>query len=475
MKRREFLRTTATLLAGGALARAAGAVEKAASPPNIILILADDLGYGDLGCYGQRLLETPNMDRLAAEGLRFTQAYAGGPVCAPSRCALMTGLHGGHAVVRDNIPHYPAYLGEGDTTVAEVLRGTGYRCGGVGKWSLGDAGTVGRATNQGFDTWFGYLNQDHAHYYYTEYLDDDEGRLDLAGTGLSHEHYSHDLMAERALRFVRENRDRPFFLYAAFTLPHFSSDDEDPDGFAVPSTDPFTGRDWDERTKKYAAMVHRLDRDVGRLTDLVDELGLAENTLILFASDNGGHRDVPGPVGTGGPLRGFKSELTEGGIRVPLIARWPGVVPAGKTSEEVVAFWDFLPTCAELAGTAPPEGLDGVSIVPALKGGVLEHPHEYLYWDYGHCRDRYDQAVRLGRWKGIRLGRDGKIQLYDLEEDLGETTDVAGKHPDIVQRIASIMREAVTPSPRYPVGVEYKGKPLWRKGRGAPSPQTAPS
>ncbi|HRZ17221.1 MAG TPA: sulfatase-like hydrolase/transferase, partial [Candidatus Hydrogenedentes bacterium] len=242
MQRREFLRTTGALLAGGALTRAVGAAERKAAPPNIILILADDLGYGDPGCYGQRLLETPNMDRLAAEGLRFTQAYAGGPVCAPSRCALMTGLHGGHAAVRDNIPHYPAYLGEGDTTVAEVLRGTGYRCGGVGKWSLGDAGTVGRATNQGFDTWFGYLNQDHAHYYYTEYLDDDEGRLDLAGNGVSHAHYSHDLMAERALRFVRENRDRPFFLYAAFTLPHFSSDDEDPDGFAVPSTEPFTGR-----------------------------------------------------------------------------------------------------------------------------------------------------------------------------------------------------------------------------------------
>jgi arylsulfatase A-like enzyme len=437
----------------------------APTPPNIVFILADDLGYGDLGCYGQRLIETPHVDQLAREGLRFTQAYAGGPVCTPSRSVLMTGLHGGHTPARDNIPHYPTYLRDEDVTVAEILKSAGYRCGGVGKWSLGDAGTAGRATNQGFDMWFGYLNQDHAHYYYTEYLDDNEGRLDLAGNSQTREHYSHDLLVDRALRFIDENHKTPFFLYAAFTLPHFSAADEDRDRFAVPSTAPYTGRDWDRKSKKYAAMVHRLDQAVGRIVDRVDARGLKESTLILFSSDNGGHAEVWEGFDTNGPLRGYKRHLTEGGIRVPFLVRWPGRVPDGRVSHEIIAFQDMLPTFAELAGAACPGNLDGISILRALLGQRLTEPRPALYWDYGHCRRRYDQAVRLGHWKGIRLGRHGPVQLYDLSQDVGEKNDVAQFHPDRVRQIEAIMQDAVVSSPRYPVGRLYRGEPIWQKSK----------
>ena len=464
MKRRDFIKVSATALAGSALVRnKSGFTQETKTPPNIIFIMADDMGYGDLGCYGQKHIKTPRIDRLAAEGLRFTQAYAGGPVCTPSRCSLMTGMHNGHSAARDNIPHYHTYLQENDVTVAEVLKQAGYKCGGVGKWSLGDAGTVGRATNQGFDRWFGYLNQDHAHYYYTEYLDDNDARLELTGNAESHAHYSHDLMAEQALQFIRENKDAPFFFYGAFTIPHFASKDEDPHGLAVPSTVPYTKTDWDERSKKYAAMIDRLDKDVGRIVELVEELGLTDNTMIIFTSDNGGHFDVAEFLNTSGPLRGFKRDLTEGGIRVPFIVRWPGKVPAGATSDEIITFWDMLPTFAELAGVKAPDGIDGIAVADALKGGSVQHPHDYLYWDYGHCRDRYDQAVRMGNWKGIRHGRDGKIQIYDLATDIGETNDVAEEQPKVVKKIAAIMETAVKPNPRYPVGKPYHGEPIWKK------------
>ena len=438
-------------------------------PPNFIFIMADDLGYGDLRCYGQQLIATPHIDLLAAEGMRFTQAYAGGPVCAPSRAVLMTGLHMGHAAVRDNVPHYHTYLQEDDVTIAEVLKQAGYRCGGVGKWSLGDAGTVGRATNQGFDMWLGYLNQDHAHYYFTEYLDNGDGRLDLSGNTESRSHYSHDLLTERSLEFIRAAADdpSPFLLYMAYTVPHFASRKEDPDGLAVPTTDPYTNRDWDSKSKKYAAMVHRLDVDVGRIVAAVDAAGLSANTLIIFTSDNGGPDSVDDRFQTSGPLRGHKRHLTEGGIRVPFIARWPGVVPAGESSDAIIAFQDMLPTFAELAGAPAPDNIDGVSIVEALRGEPLSNPHEYLYWDYGHCRRRYDQAVRLGDWKGLKLGVNGPIELYDLANDIGEQHNVAAEHPDVVQRIAHIMETAPTPSDRYPIGQIYNGKPIWKPERAA--------
>ncbi len=430
--------------------------------PNIVFIMADDLGYGDPGCYGQKLIPTPNIDRLASEGMKFTQAYAGGPVCTASRAVLMTGLHNGHAPARDNVPHYASYLEDDDITIAEVLKQAGYQCVGVGKWSLGDAGTVGRATNQGFDHWFGYLNQDHAHYYFTEYLDDDEGRFDLAGNTRTRRHYSHDLLTERSLRFIREaNSGSPFFLYIAYTLPHFSSRDEDKDGFGVPTTQPFADRDWDERSKKYASMVHMLDRDIGRIVNEVDAQGLGSNTLVIFTSDNGGHSTISKRFSTSGPLRGFKRDLTEGGIRVPFIARWPGTIPAKQTNKTVVAFQDMLPTFAELARTAPPTGIDGISIVSALRGKTPAERPGFLYWDYGHCRNRYDQAIRWKDWKAIRLGVTGDIQLYDLNTDISETQDIATNHPEVVRQISAMMTAASTPSDRYPIGQIYRGKPIW--------------
>lgn len=452
--------------------------------PNIVFILADDLGYGDLGCYGQEHIATPHIDRIADEGIRFTQAYAGGPVCTPSRSVFMTGLHAGHTPARDNIPHYPTYLDDEDLTLAEVLQGAGYRTGGVGKWSLGDPGTPGAALNQGFDHWFGYLNQDHAHYYWTEYLDDDRGRKELPSNPVTREHYSHDLLTERALRFLRESdaaedakedENRPFFLYAAYTLPHFSSKDEDPDGLTVPSTEPYSDRDWPAKAKKYAAMVHRLDRDVGRIAALLDELGLAENTLLIFSSDNGGHSAVWEEFRTSGPLRGFKRDLYEGGIRVPFVARWAGRIPAGEVSDEIIAHQDLLPTFAKMADAEVPEGLDGIDIAPALEGGTLDSPRPYLYWDHGHCRRYYSQAVRLGDWKGLRLGRDeGRVQLYELADDPGETRDLAEAHPDVVDKITAIMDQAVTPHPRYPVGEIYRGGPIWRAEDHHPSHSQKP-
>lgn len=285
-------------------------------PPNIVFIMADDLGYGDLSCYGQQYFETPHIDQLAREGIRFTQAYAGGSVCTPSRSVLMTGLHNGHTAARDNIPHYSSYLEE-DVTVTKMLKGAGYKTGGVGKWSLGDAGTSGRATNQGFDFWLGYLNQDHAHHYYTEYLDLNEDTLMLAGNTYTRQHYSHDILTNGALQFIRSNHRNPFFLYAAYTVPHFSTRSEDEHRLPVPQIDPeFVDKDWPMHAKKYATMIRKLDQDVGRIMVLVKELELVEQTIVIFTSDNGGNDTVWEKFMTNGSLRGFKRDLTEGGIRV---------------------------------------------------------------------------------------------------------------------------------------------------------------
>ncbi|MCF8381734.1 MAG: arylsulfatase [Bacteroidales bacterium] len=431
--------------------------------PNIVFIMADDLGYGDLACYGQEKMETPNIDKLAEEGMRFTQAYAGGPVCTPSRSSLMTGLHNGHGVARDNIPHFSTYLQDEDITIAEVLKNAGYLTGGVGKWSLGDAGTVGRATNQGFDFWLGYLNQDHAHYYYPEYLDYNEKRLELKGNTVLRNSYSHNVLTNGAMNFIRSSAEKPFFLYVAYTIPHYSAAEEDEHGLTVPSTKPYSEKKWPESAKKYAAMLYMLDKDVGRIVKLIDELGLKENTLIIFTSDNGGHSSIWEEFHTGGPLRGFKRDLTEGGIRVPFIASWPGKIEEGSVSDEIIAFQDMMPSFAELAGKNPPKKIDGISILPTLLGDEQKNKHSFLYWDYGHCRDRYDQAVRMGEWKAIRQGIDGQIQLYNLNEDISEEHNVANFHPDIVKKMAKIMEAEYLPSDLYPIGELYQGGPIWKK------------
>ncbi len=445
MNRRQFL----------AALPACAATSSQAPPPNVVFILADDLGYGDLGCYGQRMFATPNIDRMAAEGIRFTQAYAGASVCAPSRCCLMTGMHTGHATVRGNsgvsgrVPLRPD-----DVTVAEVLKQAGYRTGIFGKWGLGEAGTLGIPNAQGFDEWFGFLNQDHALEYYPSHLWDNRTELFPPGNqGAKRTEYVQDLFTDRALRFIRENTQHPFFLYLPYTIPHAQSElgRDTGDGFVVPDYEPYEDRDWPRPEKGFAAMMHRLDRDVGRILDEVRALGIEGNTLVIFTSDNGPALDgghTPDFFGSRGGLRGRKGTLYEGGIRVPAIARWPDHVPAGRVSDEVWSFWDFLPTAAELANLSPPDHIDGRSFLPALLGEEAR-PERPLYWEQG--RKNFTQAVRLGDWKGIRRSdRGGAFELYHLGDDPGEQNDLAEHHHTIVRQLARMMDQGHTPNPEYP-------------------------
>ena len=433
---------------------AAAPLAAASQRPNIILVLADDLGYGDLGCYGQKRIRTPHLDRMAGEGMRFTQAYSGSTVCAPSRCCLMTGLHNGHGRVRDNIPH-EIFLRPNDVTVAEMLKGAGYRTGAIGKWSLGEPGSMGMPNMQGFDDWFGYFSQDQAHTYYPESLWDNRRQVLLMGNRANaRRRYSPDLFLDRAETFVRSSAKAPFFLYYAPTLPHWSdyprnsvmSQD-------VPSDAPYASQNWPQVEKNYAAMVTRLDAQVGRILDLLKSRQLESNTLVLFASDNGPSAEAlhrPAYFQSAGPFRGVKRDMYEGGIRVPLLARWKGAIPEGRTSDDVVAFWDFLPTAAEIAGLPAPQRTDGISFLPSLFGKP-KRAHEYLYWDYGHVREAYSQAVRLGDWKAVRKRSSGPVELYDLATDIGEARDVAEQHPELAARLRKIMESAAEPSGDYPI------------------------
>ena len=444
MNRRQFLQLT------GAAALQA---QTAPRQPNIVFILADDLGYGDLGCYGQKRLATPNLDRLAAEGTRFTQAYAGSTVCAPSRCALMTGRHIGHARVRGN--HRPEIgLESGDTTVAKVLRQAGYRTGIFGKWGLGGPDTAGQPNDQGFEEWFGYLSQVHAHDYYPTHLWQNREEFFLQGNmGSKKQQYAHDLFTPRALSFVERHRSEPFFLYLAYTVPHANNElgNNTGNGMEVPDFGPYAQENWPLVEKGFAGMVHRLDTDVGRVLARLKELGLEENTLVFFASDNGPHREGghdPDFFGSRGPLRGIKRDLYEGGIRVPMIARWPARVPARRVSEQAWAFWDFLPTVAEVAGVTPPSGLDGLSMLPAIQGRPQQN-HEYFYWEFHE--GGFKQAVRMGDWKSVRPKLRGPLELYNLKDDPGEQRDVAARQPEMVARIEAILRTVRTESKEFPV------------------------
>lgn len=464
--RRSFLRKAAlgTVALG---ASRLGHTEKPPSrKPNIIYILADDLGYGDLGCYGQERIATPNIDRMAREGMRFTQHYAGSTVCAPSRCVLMTGLHTGHAKVRGNDG---LFLGPEDFTVAQLLKDAGYTTGLVGKWGLGNEATTGIPGKQGFDYFFGYLNQTHAHNYYPSYLWRNEEQVPLpnivkrpergspnsmkyGGVSSNKDVYSHDLFTEEALSYVDRNKDNPFFLYLAYTIPH-TNNEAGKSGMEVPSLGRYADEDWPTPQKAHAAMITRLDRDVGKLLDKLGELGLDDDTLVIFTSDNGPHQEggaIPDFFSSSGPLRGIKRDFYEGGIRVPMIARWPRAIAPGSESGHLSAFWDFLPTCADLAGTATPKGIDGISFLPTLLGKEQEE-HAYLYWEFYERGGK--QAVRWGDWKGIRLrtrrNPDNPIELYNLEDDLGEAKDVAAQNPRIARKIAKMMKAAHTDSATY--------------------------
>jgi arylsulfatase A-like enzyme len=430
--------------------------------PNIIFIMADDLGYGDPGCYGQERIRTPNIDRMAAEGMRFTDHYAGSTVCAPSRCSLMTGVHTGHTYVRGNREIKPMGqlpLRPDTVTIPRLLKKAGYTTALAGKWGLGGPGSTGIPNQQGFDYFFGYLCQRHAHNYYPEFLFRNEERVPLvgnkvaepradgAGVASQRAQYSHDLIAADALQFIRKNKDRPFFLYLAATLPH-ANNEAGKKGMEVPDYGIYRRRSWPEPQKGHAAMISRLDRDVGRVMETLKKLGIDAKTLILFTSDNGPHREGgadPEFFDSNGPLRGYKRDLYEGGIRVPLIARWPGRIKAGTVSHHVCAFWDFMPTFAELAGIDGLGPIDGVSMVPTL----LDRPgrqkqHEFLYWEFHERGSK--QAVRMGDWKAVRFGAEGELELYNLKEDIGEKRNLASRNPDIVARMEDYLKTARTRS-----------------------------
>jgi arylsulfatase A len=436
------------------------------APPNILLIQADDLGYGDLSAYGQSRFETPALDRMARQGIRFTQYYAGSTVCAPSRCALMTGLHTGHAWIRGNgeIP-----LRDDDVTVAEVLKAAGYRTAVIGKWGLGIPGTPGQPDRQGFEYSFGFLDHRHAHRQYTDHLwrNGERASTDLDRT------YVNDLFTQETMTFIGREDRRPFFVYLNYTVPH--AELRAPEDSIAPFRGRFpekpfenakadaapTGSRFDTPSLGYrsqpaplaafAGMITRMDRDIGRLLDLLKARGLEQQTLVLFISDNGPHREGgadPAFFKSSGGLRGIKRDLYEGGIRVPMIAQWPGTIPAGRVSDQAWAHWDVLPTLAELAGATPPTAIDGVSMTRALRG---EQPasHPTFYWEF-HERG-FQQAVRMGNWKAVRLASGKPLELYDLVTDPHEARDVATSHPDVVASIEKYLTTARTESARWPV------------------------
>lgn len=453
-------------------------------PPNIVLIMADDLGYGELGCYGQKKIRTPRLDQMAKEGMRFTQFYSGSPVCAPSRCVLMTGKHAGHAAIRDNRERPPegqAPLPDEELTIAELLKKQGYATGMIGKWGLGAHDTTGAPLKQGFDSFFGYICQAQAHNHYPGWLWRNEEKLDLkdeeatakygrpgTGTFTAFEQfgteYSGDLFEKQAIEFLQEHKDKPFFLYLPFTAPHVAlqvpndSLREYEDKWEDPAYDGKQGYlPHDTPRAAYAAMITRLDRSVGRILDELKTLELEENTLVIFTSDNG-----PTPLNVGGgdspffesagPLRGLKGSAYEGGIRVPCIARWPGKIAAEEESKAPLAFYDVLPTLCELTGTPLPENLDGLSFAPTLLGAGEQKQHDFLYWEFASYEGY--QVVRMGDWKAIRprlKKKESTIELYHLIEDVGEQKNVAEEHPDLVKKAEEIMAAQHVPSEKFPL------------------------
>ncbi len=492
MDRRDFVRTVGLGAAALGLGSVEGCKMGSRRPPNVLFIMADDLGYNEVGLYGQEKIRTPSIDRIGREGMRFTQHYSGSPVCAPSRCVLLTGLHAGHAYIRDNdemgergdVWHDPELEGQrpllADTyTLGTLFQDAGYVTGAIGKWGLGGPGSSGAPNQQGFDHWYGYLCQRIAHNYYPTHLWRNGEKDILEGNEYFYPHqrlpeeadptdpavyepysggdYSMDFMAQEARSFIRDHAEDPFFLYLPFPVPHVSL--QVPEDSVAEYADTFPEEPYvgdrgylphPTPRAAYAAMITRMDREIGSILDLLEELGLTEDTLVLFTSDNGptfnGGTDSEFFESAGG-LRGLKTQLYEGGIRVPLVAMWPGRIPAGSVSELPSAFWDFLPTFAELTGQTPPVSTDGVSLLPTLEGrGQDQTDREYLYWEF-----QGRQAVRMDRWKAYRRASDGDFELYDLETDLAETSNVVDGYPEVVTRINEIMREARSESDLFPL------------------------
>ena len=424
--------------------------------PNVVFIMADDLGYGDLGCYGQESIATPHLDRLAAEGTLFTEAYAGSTVCAPSRCVLMTGKHTGHAFMRGNrrLP-----LPAEEVTLAEILSGNGYRTTLIGKWGLGNPGTEGEPTRQGFDSYYGYADRGHAHNYYPEFLIRDGECVPLdnvvpdaypsgAGKATEKRTYSHDLFMEEAIAFVDENHEEPFFLYLPLTIPH-ANNEAGNEGMEVPELGAYAGEAWPAPQRGTAAMITRMDAGIGRLLDRLEDHGVADQTIVIFTSDNGPHREGgndPDFFDSNGPLRGIKRSMHDGGIRVPLIVKWPGQVAAGARVDGAWGFVDMVPTFCDVLGVEAPPGQDGISVLPLWRGQAQPELDERLhYWEF-HERG-FRQAARQGRWKAVRdTGSGGPLQLYDLQVDIGEMNDVAADHPEIAAALADYLDTARVPS-----------------------------
>jgi len=460
-------------------------------PPNLIVILADDLGYGDLGCFGQKQLKTPRLDAMAAEGMRFTQFYAGAPVCAPSRCVLLTGKHAGRAVVRGNSTR-PIVIQPGEPTVASVLKAAGYATACIGKWGVGTPDNLTNPNDVGFDHFFGYVNMWHAHNFHPEFLVRNgqvvplknevgaewkkfqDPKLPDAGRGVAVKRveYAPDLIAEDALRFIREQQKKPFFLYLALNTPH-ANNEAGAKGMEVPDLGEFAAKDWPEPEKGFAAMVRNLDRDTGRLLDLLKELRIAENTLVIFTSDNGPHQESGHKAdffNSSGKFRGTKRDLTEGGIRVPMIAWWPGTIAAGGENDRQWYFGDLMATAAELAGVKPPDKLDSDSFVPALHGQIEKDQWKRksrLYWEFYEGASA--QAVRFGKWKAIRSPMfTGEIELYDMSNDFAEKRTYAVRRPDLTRHATRLLDETHQPDPNWQVSPSAKKLPA-SPARPAPS------
>jgi len=439
-----------SLFALGSSLPAAAQPAPATERPNLIFVMVDDMGYRDIGPYGQKLIATPHLDRMAREGLTFTQAYVGASVCAPSRSVLMTGQHLGHTRVRGNagmsggVPDHNGArrvpLEPEDITVAQVLKARGYVTGMTGKWGLGEPGSTGDPMFKGFDAWFGFLNQNHAHTHYPDYLWKNQEKVTIeANVAGKRGQHTHELFTNFAFDFIRRHRGRPFFLYLPYTLPHQE--------MAVPSLGAYADRPWKQDEKVHAAMIDLIDRDMGRLFALLQELGLDEKTVVFFTSDNGGHRRHDGLFDSNAPFRGLKGDVYEGGLRAPLLVRWPGRIPAGSRSDLPCMFFDVLPTLADLAGAPPPPGIDGMSLRPTLLG-QRQNSDRMIYWE--QYSGGFQQAVRWNRWKAVRReGNPASFELYDLVADVAESRNVAAAHPEVVRQIEAYMTTAHTPSPNW--------------------------
>ncbi len=420
------------------------------TPPNIIFIVVDDMGYHDLGCYGSKTIQTPNLDRMAAEGMRFTHCYSGDTVCASARSTLMTGTHKGHTPVRGNsggIPLFPS-----DITIAEVLKSADYNTGGFGKWGIGNQGHDGAAERQGFDHFFGYYNQWHAHTYYTHLFRNSE-KVELNGR------YTHHAIFDEAMDFLRTSLDAatdakhptPFFLYCPWTPPHAA--------YEIPEDEPawqiYKDKPWDHSARCAAAMDTMMDRQIGEMMALLKEKGADENTIFFFTSDNGAAKRFEGIHDSCGVMQGHKRSMNEGGIRVPMIVRWPGKIKAGSESDFPWYFPDVLPTLAQLAGVPDqvPEVVDGISVLPTILDEGTQAERDYMYWDFG----KSDKAVRAGKWKII--SRDDKIQLFDLSNDMAEARDLAAANPEIADRLKGYMDEAYEEPRSQKDDGKYTGRP----------------